>query len=49
MANQRILLTINRNLFGRLKKKAKSNFMSVQELINNILRKEILKESGNKK
>lgn len=44
MTNQRILLTINKELFEELKKKAKSNFMSVQELINNLLRKEVLKK-----
>lgn len=43
MANQRILLTINKELFEELKKKAKSNFMNIQELINDILRKEIIK------
>lgn len=43
MVNQRILLTINKELFEELKKKAKSNFMNIQELINDILRKEIIK------
>lgn len=43
MTNQRILLTINKELFEELRKKAKSNFMNIQELINDILRKEIIK------
>ncbi len=43
MTNKRVLLTINKELFEELKKKAKSNFMNIQELINDILRKEIIK------
>ncbi len=48
MVNKRILLTINNELFEKLKKKSKDNFMSIQEFINNVLRKEILKNRGKK-
>lgn len=43
MSNQRILLTVNKELFEELKKGAKSNYMNIQEFINNILRNEIIK------
>lgn len=43
MAGNRVLLTINKELYEELKKDAKSNFMTIQELINDILRKEIVK------
>ena len=43
MVNKRVLLNNNKELFEELKKKAKSNFMNIQELINDILRKEISK------
>lgn len=44
MANQRVLLTINKELHDEIVKSAKSNFMNIQEFINDILRKEILKQ-----
>lgn len=43
MAGERILLTINKELAEELKKEAKSNLMTMQELISDILRKDVIK------
>lgn len=44
MAGTRVLLTLNKILYEALGKEAKSNYMSIQEYINYILRKEIIKQ-----
>ena len=48
MAGKRILLTLNPKLYSELEKKADSSYMSVQELISNVLRDDLIKKSNKK-
>lgn len=49
MTGQRILLTLNSEMHKALKKKAEENLMTVQELITDTLRKDILSTKKGKK
>jgi|TARA_Y100000310_G_C20217022_1_gene593975 metal-responsive CopG/Arc/MetJ family transcriptional regulator len=48
MAGKRVLLTLNQKLYSELQKIADSDYMSVQELISDILRKDILAKTKKK-
>ncbi len=52
MAGKKILLTLNPEMFEILEQKAKGSFMTMQELITDTLRKDIIngqKRKANKK
>lgn len=49
MTGTRILLTLNPEMYEALKKQAEENLMTVQELIADILRKNILTNKKGKK
>jgi hypothetical protein len=44
MAGKRVLLTLNVRIYNSLKKEAEKNLMSIQELINDVLRQKVLKK-----
>ena len=49
MAGKRVLLTLNIKLYDELQRRADSSYMSIQELIADILRKDVLTKSNQKK
>jgi hypothetical protein len=42
MEGKKVLLSINPQIYGLLAKKAEKNYMSIQEYVNDLIRKDVL-------